>query len=227
LRQLLRCARHTGTQHIQAQRIFRGTADIQNHITIYEQPDFFHVYSLSLSRFVTEFACGTWIKETVIPANEAKVLKSWGATDKRVKQELRMIFEDQTPEPEATRLNEWYTACMDMHQVERFGLEDLKRVLAQVDAIVDADTLNAALVSLSLLNMQNLFALKVKMPAGEHEHYSLSVKPSGLTLASAAIYIQQDQESNQLLLGNLGRHFATLNELTGRSTHIAVCLKAS
>ena len=144
-----------------------------------------------------------------------------------MKQELRMIFEDQTPEPEATRLNEWYTACMDMHQVERFGLEDLKRVLAQVDAIVDADTLNAALVSLSVLNMQNLFTLKVKMPAGEHDHYSLSVKPSGLTLANAAIYIQQDQESNQLLLGNLRKHFATLNELTGRSTQIAVCLGRS
>jgi putative endopeptidase len=172
-----------------------------------------------------EFACGTWIKETVIPANEAKVLKSWGATDKRVKEELRMIFEDQTPEPEAQRLNDWYSACMDMQQVERFGLEDLKRVLAQVDTIVDTDTLNAALVYLSVLNMQNLFTLEVKMPAGEHDHYSLAMQPSGLTLANAAMYIQQDKQKatgGDATLRYLNKHFATLNELTGRSTHAAV-----
>jgi len=89
-----------------------------------------------------EFACGTWIKDTDIPPHDGKVLKSWGLTDKKVKQELRAVFEEaHDNQPEFQRLSDWYKSCMDTVQVNTVGLGDLSRVLAHVDSIVDEESL--------------------------------------------------------------------------------------
>ena len=162
-----------------------------------------------------EFACGTWIKDTVIPPHEGKVLKSWGLTDKKVKRELRDAFEaPHGNQPEFSRLSEWYDACMDTDEIDRVGLSDLNRVLAHVDAIEDEESLQDALVYLAVLNLQSIFKFKVNLPAGQHDHYTLYIKPSGLTMANPAIYLRDDAQ-NTRLIADLRDHFIKLHQLTG------------
>lgn len=164
-----------------------------------------------------EFACGSWIKDTEIPPHEGKVLKSWGLTAEKVKRELRTMFEvPHYAQPEFQRLSDWYTSCMDMEQIDKVGLADLNRVLAHVDSITSMSDLQDSLTYLGVLNLQSLFTLKVSLPPGEHDRYSLYLKPSGLTLANPAIYIQESPENLQLV-EDLRQHFERLHTLSGLS----------
>jgi len=168
-----------------------------------------------------EFACGTWIKDTEIPPHDGKVLKSWSLTEKKVKQELRAIFEEPFyNQPEFQRLSDWYKSCIDTAQVDEVGLSDLSRVLAHVDSAVDEKSLADALTYLVVLNLQSLFSFKVNLPTGQHDKNSLYLKPSGLTMANPAIYIRQDSQ-NALLVEDLRAHFTRINQLTGLSSAAA------
>ena len=163
-----------------------------------------------------EFACGQWIKDTVIPEHEGKVLKSWGLTDKRVKRELRAIYEEEHTDAEQKRLNEWYDSCMDTSLAESDSVADVQRVLARVDAIEDRAGLEGALAFLIGLNLQSVFLMKVNLPAGHHDRYSLYLKPSGLTMADPALYLREDQDAEQLQ-DDLREHFTRLHLLLGFS----------
>ena len=167
-----------------------------------------------------EFACGSWIKDTVIPEHEGKVLKSWGLTDKKVKSELRSIYEEPHAEPEFERLNMWYQSCMDTEQVDRVGLSDVNRVLAHVRSATSTASLQDTLAYLAVLNLQTVFTFKVNLPAGEHDSYSLYLKPAGLTMASPAIYLRDNADNSQLL-ADLHRHFIRLNQLSGLTPEAA------
>ena len=96
-----------------------------------------------------EFACGSWIKETVIPANAGNVEKSWGLTDQAVKRELREMYEvPHYTQPEFQRVSDWYKSCMDEEQLDKVGLSDLNRMLSHVDCITDLASLQDALTYL-------------------------------------------------------------------------------
>jgi hypothetical protein len=96
-----------------------------------------------------EFACGSWIKETVIPAHAGQVEKSWGLTDQAVKRQLREMYEvPHYTQPEFQRLSDWYKSCMDEEQLDKVGLSDLHRVLSHVDCITDLASLQDALTYL-------------------------------------------------------------------------------
>ena len=66
-------------------------------------------------------------------------------------------------------------------------------------------------------NLQSIFKFKVNLPAGQHDHYTLYIKPSGLTMANPAIYLQDD-EQNKKLVADLRAHFVKIHELSGLNT---------
>jgi hypothetical protein len=101
-------------------------------------------------------------------------------------------------------------------------------------------------------NLQSIFKFKVNLPAGQHDRYTLYIKPSGLTyylllitydrytlyikpsgltMANPSIYLKAD-EQNTKLVADLRAHFVRIHELSGLTTaqvrlwHTLVCAAA-
>src|SRR6266542_4479348 len=86
-----------------------------------------------------QYACGTWLKENPIPADQA----SWGRfseLNERNRTTLRGLL-DKVSEPKASRteiqakLGDYYATCMDEAHAESLGAKPIAADLKTIDAV--------------------------------------------------------------------------------------------
>src|ERR1035438_5444744 len=110
-----------------------------------------------------QYACGAWIKNNPRPADQAY----WGRVDALSTQNMeieRGILEQAaTPDPARSsarqKIGDYYAACMDEAAIERKGIEPLKPMLDQIDAMTSKDDLTAEVVRLHRAGIRVFFAL--------------------------------------------------------------------
>ncbi|KAF5272766.1 hypothetical protein FQA39_LY07793 [Lamprigera yunnana] len=81
-----------------------------------------------------QFACGTFLKKTIIPEDELIVMKNIEVQNEVIKQ-LRVIIEEplRKNEPKCfVLLKKIYNVCMDLDAIEREGLNGIKRFLFEI-----------------------------------------------------------------------------------------------
>ena len=87
-----------------------------------------------------EFACGNWVKNTTIPADQSRWMRSFSEIQKRNEEDLKTILEGlaaagAAKTPDEQKLGDYYTSCVDEAAIEKAGLGDVKAILARVAAL--------------------------------------------------------------------------------------------
>ncbi|MBM4375277.1 MAG: M13 family metallopeptidase [Deltaproteobacteria bacterium] len=85
-----------------------------------------------------QFACGNWIKNTAIPGDQPRWMRSFSEIQKRNEEDLREILERLAASgatADERKLGDYYASCVDEAAIERGGLEPVKPLLARIEQL--------------------------------------------------------------------------------------------
>ena len=91
-----------------------------------------------------EFANGTWRAQNPIPPSMVRWSRRWAAGES-AKEQLKTILDEVSAKPDWPKgsveqlIGDHYAACMDEAKVDALGLEPLKPLLAEIDAVTSMD----------------------------------------------------------------------------------------
>src|SRR5690242_8734797 len=146
-----------------------------------------------------QFACGTWMKENPIPADQA----TWGRFSElaeRNRATLRGLL-DKISEPKPgrspieTKLGDYYATCMDEAQVETLGAKPLAEDLARIDAIKSKEELPALIGSLSRIGVNTFFTFGSDQDFKDSSQVIAEVDQGGLGLPDRDYYLKTDAKT--------------------------------
>src|SRR3954454_3140388 len=150
-----------------------------------------------------DYANGTWLKNTEIPADKS----NYGAgailndqTDKRVANLIQQVAKGSAPaNSERSKIGLYYTTFMDTVAIERAGLKPLRATLDSISAIRDrrqlaqflGSTLRADVDALNSTNFytENLLGLWVAQDLDDPTQYSPFLLQGGLGMPDRSYYV--------------------------------------
>ncbi len=143
-----------------------------------------------------EFANGTWRAQNPIPPSMQRWSRRWQAGDAN-KGRLRDILEDVSAKswPSGTveqLIGDYYASCMDQSRVDARGLEPLKRVLAELDAVDSQRALQAAILKLHDIGVFAPFGVTSQPDQHEPSRTIADVFASGLGMPDRDYYLKPE-----------------------------------
>ncbi|HEU4729319.1 MAG TPA: M13 family metallopeptidase [Kofleriaceae bacterium] len=103
-----------------------------------------------------QFACGGWLQNNPIPPDRAQWGRS-GEVDERNKLAIKSLLDDAArgtgADPEAKKLGDFYSSCLDEAAIDRAGTTAWRPLLARTQGVKDARSWLAAVVELHKLGI--------------------------------------------------------------------------
>jgi putative endopeptidase len=149
-----------------------------------------------------QYANGTWVKNTVIPASKTR----WGSFDalaEESSQALKGLLEDAAKKPGGNslmkRVGDYYSSAMDSNSIEKLGYKPIKPYL---DAIAGLSSKAQALKYMNTLRAQSvsssLYRIGVGQDAKNVTKYIISIGQGGTTLPDRDYYLKNDARSQKI-----------------------------
>ncbi len=143
-----------------------------------------------------EFACGIWIKNNPIPADQSR----WGRFNELAlhnREALHELLDEAVAHPTADnrKVADYYGACMNEGAIDAKGLDPLKDVFAKIDALADKKQLAPLVAHLHLIGVNVFFSSGVDSDAKDSNHYLAQVDQGGLGLPDRDYYFKTDEKS--------------------------------
>lgn len=139
------------------------------------------------------FACGGWIKNTQIPSDKARWVRSFSVIHEENEKELRRILEEAgkatDAEPVKQTLGGYYAACMDEQAIEAQGTKPLEPLLKQVRSIRDQKSLIAAVTKLHQHRIWALFDISAQQDFADATRIIAFMDQNGLGLPDRDYYV--------------------------------------
>ncbi|MCA9632263.1 MAG: M13 family metallopeptidase, partial [Myxococcales bacterium] len=139
------------------------------------------------------FACGGWIKDTEIPSDKARWVRSFSVIHEENEKELRRILEEAEKatdaEPVKQRLGTYYAACMDESAIEGEGTKPLEPLLKQIQGVRDQKSLIAAVTKLHQHRIWALFDISAQQDFADATKMIGFMDQNGLGLPDRDYYI--------------------------------------
>jgi len=166
-----------------------------------------------------QYACGTWIKNNPIPADQP----AWGRFNELHEHNqfvLRSILEKYSPDDPKRSSNEqkigdYYSSCMDEAGINAKGLSTLKPLLDRIDALNDKSQLPALMGYLHSNGVHALFDFGSEPDAKDSRMEIAGTDQGGLGLPDRDYYLKDDAKSVELrnqYVGHMTKMFALLGE---------------
>ena len=166
-----------------------------------------------------QYACGTWIKNNPIPADQP----AWGRFNELHEHNqfvLRSILEKYSPDDPKRSSNEqkigdYYSSCMDEAGINAKGLSTLKPLLNRIDALNDKSQLPALMGYLHSNGVHALFDFGSEPDAKDSRMEIAGTDQGGLGLPDRDYYLKDDAKSVELrnqYVGHMTKMFALLGE---------------
>ncbi len=146
-----------------------------------------------------QFACGSWIKNTPIPADRGDWDSSFAPIDERNEALIHQLLEEaangkgDADNPFAAKIGDFYAACMDEEKAETVSLAALRARLKSIDAIKSAKELAQALAGLHLAGVDALFGFGSNQDAQDATQVIGEADQGGLGLADRDFYLRDDE----------------------------------
>ena len=145
-----------------------------------------------------QFACGSWMKSTPIPADKASWTRSFDQIQERNEGELRSILERYAAgqgkdEPNAQKLGDFYGACMDEAAIEKAGIGALKADFDAIDKIKTVKDLIPVFASLHGRGVPVGFQLESQQDFKDATQVIAAVSQAGLGLPDRDYYLKGDE----------------------------------
>jgi endothelin-converting enzyme/putative endopeptidase len=166
-------------------------------------------------------ACGGWIASHAIPADKP----AWGAFWEVVESnrtKLRDLAEQAAAgkaDPEdrfASKVGDYYAACMDEDAVERNGLAELRAEWRELEGVKDSKSLASAAGALHARGVSVLFVLASGQDNRDSTKVIAWVRQGGLSLPDRDYYLT-DEGQNPAIRAAYRAHLERMLELAGTS----------
>lgn len=166
-----------------------------------------------------QFACGSWIKKTEIPADESRWMRSFSVIRERNEVILRGILEsyakgEGATEPYAKTLGDFYGACMDEEGIEKANLAPLAPTMKAIDAIHDARSLTKFLGKSTELGLPLVFDLSSAQDFSDASQVVGMIWQSGLGMPEREYYLDTSPKMTELRT-KYEEHVAAMLKLAG------------
>lgn len=148
-----------------------------------------------------EYANGTWLKNTEIPASQS----NWGSFTilaDRNRDILKVIL-DSASKPGAVKgsniqlIGDYYYSCMNEAAIEKAGKTPLKPYLANIDKIKDTKTLAAQLAALHNSGVPGIFGFGVSGDLKNNSAVIVNASQGGLTLPNKDYYVSETDKMKE------------------------------
>lgn len=150
-----------------------------------------------------EYSNGSWLRENPVPPEYSR-WGSWNEIIIKNQETLRQILEDaaaNTSAPSGSnvqKLGDLYYTAMDTVSIEKAGMDPIKEILAQIDAIQSKEDFVEVFSELKTMRMGGLFGLFAGQDDKNSENVILNVFQGGLGLPDRDYYLKDDEKSNKL-----------------------------
>ncbi|MGA2539409.1 MAG: M13 family metallopeptidase N-terminal domain-containing protein, partial [Terracidiphilus sp.] len=145
-----------------------------------------------------DYANGTWRAQNPIPASMDRWSRRWQAGENN-KDQLRKILDEVSAEPEQSKgspaqlTGDFYGACVNQKAIDAAGITPLKPYLAQIDAIHDAESLQAELRALHAMGVLVPFNFSGRQDRHSPTDVIGGVGAGGLGLPDRDYYVKTEQ----------------------------------
>jgi putative endopeptidase len=149
-----------------------------------------------------QYACGNWIKNTEIPADQPEWV-SFIELDERNKDVEREILEKaavESPSRSAIeqKIGDYYSACMDEKAADAKGLDPVKRELERVMAVKDKQALIDTIAHNHMIGANALFNFYSHPDLHNADQVIAYIDQGGLTLPDRDYYIKDDAKQVEM-----------------------------
>ena len=149
-----------------------------------------------------QYACGNWIKNTEIPADQPEWV-SFIELDERNKDVEREILEKaavEIPSRSAIeqKIGDYYSACMDEKAADAKGLDPVKGELERVMAVKDKQTLIDTIAHNHMIGANALFNFYSHPDLHNADQVIAYIDQGGLTLPDRDYYIKDDAKQVEM-----------------------------
>ncbi|HEY3665685.1 MAG TPA: M13 family metallopeptidase, partial [Polyangiaceae bacterium] len=165
-----------------------------------------------------QYACGNWLKNVQIPADEPAWSRSFNEIQKRNELALKRILEDAekpgATDPVTQKLGAYFGACMDEAAADKAGATPIRALLSKAGSVKDSKSLSAVVTALHRSGIFPLFDVSPTQDADDATRWIADLDQSGLGLPDRDYYLRED-DASQKLRATYREHVARLLELTG------------
>ena len=176
-----------------------------------------------------QFACGGWLKNNPIPADQS----TWGRFSElheRNQRILRDILETSsaktTRTPVEQKIGDYYSSCMDEKGIEAKGTAPLKPWFEGVDALKDKKQLTPELIRLHTSLIGAMFSTGSGQDFKNAENVIAQLDQGGLGLPERDYYFKDDPKSVDLRKAYVA-HVARMFQLLGDNAEVAAAKAAT
>jgi putative endopeptidase len=164
-----------------------------------------------------QFACGGWIKNNPIPADQS-IWSRFGELAERNREELRGILESAAKAPNRDaneqKIGDYYSTCMDEPAIEKKGATVLKPEFDHINALRDKSALPALMAYLHGQGINGLFDFGSGADFKNAKQVIGQADQGGLSLPDRDYYLKDDPKSVELRKQYL-QHVANMFKLLG------------
>jgi len=166
-----------------------------------------------------QFACGSWIKNTKIPGDKSRWVRSFNVIHKKNELVLRKILEnaEKSGKDENASLNkigDYYSACMDENAVDKAGLKPIKPLLDKAKHLYHPKAISAFVTELHKDGIWALFDVSSDQDFKDATRYIAYLDQDGLGLPDRDYYTKQDDKSKEIRK-KYREHVAAMMKLAG------------
>ncbi|MGC2743749.1 MAG: M13 family metallopeptidase [Candidatus Angelobacter sp.] len=164
-----------------------------------------------------QFACGGWIKNNPIPADQS-IWSRFGELAERNREELHGILETAAKAPNRDaneqKIGDYYSTCMDEAAIEKKGAAVLKPEFDRINALGDKSALPALMAYLHGQGINVLFDFGSGADFKNAKQVIGQADQGGLSLPDRDYYLKDDTKSVELRKQFL-QHVANMFKLLG------------
>jgi endothelin-converting enzyme/putative endopeptidase len=168
-----------------------------------------------------QYACGNWIKNSEIPADQAQWV-SFVELNERNKDIERNILEKTAAggagrDAIDQRIGDLYASCMDEKGAEAKGLDPVRPVLDRIAAVTDKAALIDELAHLHLAGASSLFSFYSASDLHNADQVIAYIDQGGLTLPDRNYYIKDDDAKMKEMRQHLVEYATQVFTLAGQA----------